>query len=125
MKPKVNYESEIIEVIKTERLFVIQDIFAFYTKIKSSQFYNLGLEKSEGILKAIDDNKVKTKHSLKEKWYKSDNPTLQIALMKLIATDDERKAMSLTYGEHSVNVTEKKTLNELFPFDEPETESKS
>ena len=83
------YESEILKVIKANNLFVISDIFAFYTGIKSSQFYNLELEKSENIKEALDNNKVKTKQSLKNKWYKSKNPTLQIALFKTICSDEE------------------------------------
>jgi hypothetical protein len=89
MEKKEKYEKEITEVIKKNNIFVIKDIFAFYTGIKSSQFYNLGLEKSESILKALDDNKTKTCQSLKNKWYKSDNPTLQIALFKTICSDEE------------------------------------
>lgn len=91
------YEKEIVEIIKKHNLFVIQDIFAFYTGIKSAQFYNLKLEKSESILKAIDDNKVKTKQSMKNKWFKSDNATLQIGLMKLIGSEEEAHRLN---GSH-------------------------
>ena len=100
---KRDYENEILEVIKKNNLFVIKDIFSFYTGIKSSQFYNLKLEKLDSIKKALDDNKVKTKHSLKNKWFKSDNPTLQIALFKLIADNEELKALSTNWQntEHS------------------------
>ena len=56
---KETYEREIVEIIKKHNLFIISDIFAFYTGIQSSQFYNLELEKSENIKKAIDDNKIK------------------------------------------------------------------
>ena len=83
------YESDILEIIKKNNLFVISDIFAFYTGIQSAQFYNLELEKSENIKKAIDDNKIKTKQSMKNKWYKSDNPTLQMGLMKMLGTEEE------------------------------------
>lgn len=100
---KETYEKEIIKVIAANNIFVIKDIFAFYTGIKSSQFYNLELEKSESIKKALDDNKIKTKQSLKNKWYKSDNPTLQIALFKTIADDEELQALSTNWqkNEHS------------------------
>ena len=99
MKKPEQYEAEILEVIKANNLFHIRDIFTFYSGIKSSQFYNLELEKSETLLKAIDDNKTKTCQSLKNMWYKSGNPTLQLALFKLICTDEERKAISMNYQE--------------------------
>lgn len=95
----LKYESEIIDVIKKNNLFIISDIFAFYSGIKSSQFYNLELEKSENIKKAIDDNKVKTRQSLKNKWFISDNPTLQIALYKTICTDEEAHRLNGTKTE--------------------------
>lgn len=99
MNKKETYEKEILEVIKDNNLFVITDIFAFYTGIKSSQFYNLKLEKSDTIKKAIDDNKLKTCQSLKNKWYKSDNPTLQIALFKTICSDDNLRKLAQSYQD--------------------------
>ena len=44
-------------------------------------------------------NKVNLKVSLRSKWYNSDAPTLQLALMKLVASDEERKALSTSYME--------------------------
>ncbi len=105
MSRKEKYEKEIVEVIKKNNLFVIQDIFAFYTGIKSSQFYNLELEKSECIIKAIRDNKSMTCQSLKNKWYRSENATLQIALFKTICSDEEAHRLNGTRIE-TVNRTE-------------------
>jgi len=99
MKTFKQYEDEIIKVIVDNNLFVISDIFAFYTGIKSSQFYNLKLEKSDNILKSIDDNKKKTCQSLKNKWFNSDNPTLQIALFKTISTKKDLRRLSQTYQD--------------------------
>ena len=39
------------------------------------------------------------KTSLRSKWYKSENATLQMALMKLIVNDDERRRLSTTFME--------------------------
>ena len=97
MKTFKQYETEIIKVIQANNLFVISDIFAFYTGIKSSQFYNLKLEKSDNLLKSIDDNKSKTCQSLKNKWFKSDNPTLQIALFKTICSSDDLRRLAKKY----------------------------
>ena len=51
----------------------------------------------------IAENKIKTKVALRNKWFESDNPTLQISLMKLIADDDERKKLSTTYQDITSN----------------------
>ena len=97
------YEKDIVKVIKDNNLFVITDIFAFYSGLKRSQFYNLKLDKSDNIKKAIDDNKVKTKQSLKTEWLKSGNPTLQIALYKLIGTREEYMALANARQEMNVS----------------------
>jgi len=101
---KETYEKEIVKVIEKNNLFIIQDIFAFYTGIKSSQFYNLELEKSESIKKAIDDNKIKTKQSMKNKWYRSENPTLQMGLMKLIGTEEEAHRLNGSSQKLEANI---------------------
>ena len=94
------YENEIVSVILKYNIMTICDIFAFYNGIKSSQFYNLVLEKSESIKKAIDNNKIKTKHSIKSTMFKSGNPTMLIALYKLIGTEDEVHRLNGTRMEN-------------------------
>lgn len=101
MRTKAQYEAEILAVVERNNIFSIQDIFAFYGGIKSSQFYNLELEKSESIKTAIENNKIKTKHALKAKWAKSENPTLQIALFKTICTNEERQMLNQQYIDHT------------------------
>lgn len=122
---KRDYENEILEVIKDNNLFVIKDIFSFYTGCTRATFYNNDLDKLDSIIKALDDNKIKTKHSLKNKWFNSDNPTLQIALFKLLADNEELKALSTNWQntEHSgeiktppIIVQTIETANELNKF---------
>lgn len=77
-----------LEATAKECLYFIQDVIA-YIPISSSTFYEWEMEKSETLLKALEDNKINTKVALRDNWKKSDAPALQIALMKIIATDDE------------------------------------
>ena len=99
MNKKEIYEKEILKVIKDNNLFVITDIFAFYTVCSIETFYHHKLNKSDNIKKSIDDNKKKTCHSLKNMWFKSDNPTLQIALFKTICGKRDLKKLSQTYQD--------------------------
>jgi hypothetical protein len=39
-------------------------------------------------------NRISMKANMRKKWYQSENATLQVALMKLIATDDEAARLS-------------------------------
>ena len=78
-----------------EKIMRIQHIFPFYPDLKSAQFYNLELEKSESIKEAIALNKSTTVNFLLNKWIDSDNPTLQISAFKVVCDDEERKKLSM------------------------------
>jgi hypothetical protein len=91
-------EKQAIEAIKKHNLFFITDVSAFLP-CTTSTFYEHELEKSEAIKEALEENKISTKNSMRAKWYKSDNATLQVALMKLISEDDERKKLSQSYTD--------------------------
>ena len=97
------YEKDILKVIKENNLFVITDIFAFYTGCSRATFYNNKLDKLDTIKKAIDDNKKKTCQSLKNKWYKSDNPTLQIALFKTISSESDLRKLAQSYVDQNLD----------------------
>ena len=93
-----------LEIFSLEpKTYPSEDIFAFYKGCTVSTFYNHELEKLETIKRAIDDNKIITKHSLKAKWAESDNPTLQIALFKTICSEEERRQLSQNYNDHTTN----------------------
>lgn len=106
-KTKTHHENEIVKVIEENNIFAMGDIFAYYAGIKKSRFYQLNLEKSERIVKAIENNKTRTKQTLKRKWFASDNPTLQIALYKILGSDEERKKLLTSYHEVEQNISTK------------------
>jgi len=87
-----------LDAITTNNLFFIDDISA-YLPCSRSTFYNQELDKLDSIKGALNKNKIKTKSAMRSKWYKSENATLQIALMKLIATDTERKKIAQSYTD--------------------------
>ena len=90
---KSELESESLKVIKEHNLIFIQDVIDFLP-CSSSTFYAQELEKSESIKKLLETNKVTMKVGLRKKWYDSDNPTTQIALYKLLATDEENEKIT-------------------------------
>ena len=98
---KDKYEKEILEAIKKYNILDIVSIFAFYKGCCRATFYNNQLDKLDSIKNAIDDNRVITRHSLKGKWAKSDNATLQLALFKLICSEEERDALSMQKVDHT------------------------
>ena len=88
------------DVIREHNLFFIEDIVA-WLPCAMSTFYEMFPTKSEEmetLKKMLEDNKVKTKAGIRAKLYKGKGSDL-IALYKMIGTDEERKALSMTYQE--------------------------
>lgn len=53
--------------------------------------YEIGFcpDKDDILKQALDDNKKTIKRGLRNKWFKSNNATVQVALYKLLADEDE------------------------------------
>ena len=81
-------EQEALEAIEKYRLFFIEDVVV-YVSCSRATFYNHGLDKLDSIKEALAKNKIDIKVSMRNKWFLSESATLQVALMKMIATDDE------------------------------------
>ena len=96
-----------IEQIKKNKLFFIEDIIAFLPCRKST-FYEHFPNDSDYYKKMFEElerNRTELKVSMRSKWYKSNAPALQMALMKLICTDEERKKLAMQYSENLSNHT--------------------
>ena len=104
------YEREITSAIKKYKIMFISHIFGYYTELGRSQFYNIGLDKSDKINEAIQQNRSKASGYLVNKWIASDISTLQIAGYKLICTEEERLALSQEYVRMDANVDNKREL---------------
>lgn len=97
-----------LELIDKHALIFVEDIVSLLP-ISMSIFYQWFPAKSEEmetIKKALEKNRVSMKSNMRKKWYKSDNATLQVALMKLIANEDEAARLS-------GNTREKETTHKL------------
>lgn len=95
---KVKIFEQAKEMIVKHKLFFIDDIVSFLP-ISTSTFYEWKLQESEELKGLLETNRVELKVSMRSKWYKSNAPALQMALMKLIATPDELKKLSMTYQD--------------------------
>ena len=67
----------------------------------------------------LETNRVQLKVSMRSKWYTSNAPALQMALMKLIATPEELKKLSMQYIE-SENTNKNFDINNLYDKEAPE-----
>lgn len=88
-------------VTKEHKLFFIEDIVS-YLPISKPTFYEYFKKDSDEfneLKELLEINRVELKVSMRSKWYKSNAPALQMALMKLICTDEERRILSMQYSE--------------------------
>ena len=93
-----------IKAIEQHKLINIVEVVSFLP-VNRATFYNHGLDKLDSIKEAIEKIKINTSTSLRSKWIDSDNATLQVALMKLVATDEDRKRLATSYMETKQNHT--------------------
>jgi hypothetical protein len=93
------------EVIVKNKLFFIEDIVAFLPCDKTTfyRFFEVNCNEYNELKDLLETNRTELKVSMRSKWYKSNAPALQMALMKLICTDEERKMLSMTHTDVTTN----------------------
>ena len=94
-------EKQAIEAIEKHKLFFIDDVCA-YLPCSRATFYNYELDKLNTIKDALTKVKTDIKVSMRSKWYKSTNATLQMGLMKLLASPEELRALSMQQTESKI-----------------------
>ncbi len=79
------------DLIEKNKLFFVEDIVSLLPIAKPTfyDFFPPDSNELNAIKEMLDKNRVEIKSSMRSKWYKSDAPALQIALMKIISTDEE------------------------------------
>ena len=95
------------EVIVKHKLFFVEDIVAFLPCATSTfyDFFPANSEELEELKELLNQNRTELKVSMRSKWYKSNAPALQMALMKLIATPEELRKLSMQHSEIENNMT--------------------
>lgn len=89
------------EVIVKHKLFFVEDIVSFLPISKPTFYEYFPIESNEiNVLKdLLETNRTELKVSMRSKWYRSNSPALQMALMKLIANPEELKKLSMNYTD--------------------------
>ena len=101
------------EVIVKHKLFFVEDIVAFLPISKPTfyDFFPIESDEINDLKELLNQNRTELKVSMRSKWYKSNAPALQMALMKLIATPEELRKLSM---HHQVQEeVEKPIFNQL------------
>lgn len=104
-----------------DSIYFIEDVTALLPISKTTfyDFFQVDSDELNDLKELLDTNRVNVKKAMRKKWEKSDNPTLQVALMKIISTDEESSRLSGT--KHTIDVkgdiTYDGILNQVLPPD--------
>jgi len=87
------------EVIVKNKLFFVEDIVAFLPCSKPTfyEFFKVDSNEFNELKELLELNRTQLKVSMRSKWYTSNAPALQMALMKLIATPEELRKLSMNH----------------------------
>lgn len=87
-----------MQIIEERNLFFIEDLVAFLPCDRATFYrkFPQGCDECDNIKSALETNKVRTKSAIRHRLFNMDNPTAQIALYRMIATPEERDAISTT-----------------------------
>ena len=112
-KPKYDPEevkAQALEAIVEHRLIFFTEISA-YVPCSRATLYVFGLDKLDEIKEALEHNKIRVKASMRRKWYKSDNATLQLAAYRLASTAEEHRKLNQGYLDHTTQGQAMATLD--------------
>ena len=96
------YEAEMLKVIEEKKIAFFEHCFAFISFSKKTA-YNHSLHELPTIKQAIEGNRVKAKNYMLNKWIASDNPTLQVAAMRLLSNTEEHRKLNQSYTDHTTD----------------------
>jgi hypothetical protein len=103
------------ELIKTKKLFFIEDVITLLPISKQTfyEFFKVESNELDTIKELLDKNKIDVKNGLRNKWYNGNNPLTQMALYKLIGTEEEYHRIASTKTENKNINIEKPIFNGL------------
>jgi len=100
-KKKLYKQAE--EAIKKNNLFFIEDIVAFLPCNKDTfyRYFPTDSDEYDTLKDLLEDNKVRTKSSIRAKLWKSSKASELLALYRLIATPEEHQKLNQSYIDHT------------------------
>jgi hypothetical protein len=105
---RIKIYNQALDLIEKKKLFFIEDVVTLLPCSRSTfwEFFPDKSDELDNIKELLDKNKIEVKNGLRNKWYNGNNPLTQMALYKLIGTEEEyhRIASTKTTTEQTINV---------------------
>ncbi len=91
------------EAIQKNNLFFIEDIVAWLPCAKPTfyDYFPLASNEMNTFKEMLEENKVRTKSSIRAKLFKSNKASELLALYRLLATPEEHQRLNQQYIDHS------------------------
>jgi hypothetical protein len=104
---RIKIYQQALDLIEKKKLFFIEDVVTLLPCNKTTfyDFFKIDSNELNTIKEALDKNKIDVKNGLRNKWYNGNNPLTQMALYKLIGTEEEYHRIASTKTENkNINV---------------------
>lgn len=110
---RVKIYNQAKELIEKKKLFFIEDVVTLLPCDKTTfyRFFEVESNEYNTIKELLDKNKIEIKNGLRNKWYNGNNPLTQMALYKLIGTEEEYHRIASTKTENKNINVEKPIFN--------------
>lgn len=119
-KKQKEYEKQLIDFVKKYKIMRWSHIEWSKMEFSKRTAYNFDLHNLQTIKDELENNRSGAMTYLLTKWIKSDNPTLQIAAMRIVSCDETHRKLNQSYVQNDVTVNEDnlKSLKQLFSADD-------
>jgi hypothetical protein len=121
---RIKIYEQALDLIEKKKLFFIEDVVTLLPCTKSTfyDFFPIDSNELNTIKEGLDKNKIEVKNGLRNKWYNGNNPLTQMALYKLIGTEEEYHRIASTKTENK-NINIEKPIFEGINLDVTENDS--
>jgi hypothetical protein len=104
---RIKIYNQALDLIEKKKLFFIEDVVTLLPISKPTfyEFFEIDSNELNTIKEGLDKNKIEVKNGLRNKWYNGNNPLTQMALYKLIGTEEEYHRIASTKTENkNINI---------------------
>ena len=110
---RVKIYNQALDLIEKKKLFFIEDVVTLLPISKKTfyEWFVIDSDECNTIKELLDKNKIEIKNGLRNKWYNGNNPLTQMALYKLIGTEEEYHRIASTKTENKNINVEKPIFN--------------
>jgi hypothetical protein len=104
---RIKIYEQALDLIEKKKLFFIEDVVTLLPCDKTTfyRFFEVESNEYNTIKEGLEKNKIEIKNGLRNKWYNGNNPLTQMALYKLIGTEEEYHRIASTKTENkNINI---------------------